>query len=428
MKEPGKFLARGASLLAVSLVASLAVSGVADGAARYDRSFGVGGIKMVRESLAGGFFDVTMGGNGKLLATGWRSIKRCGREPVVVRFHANGRVDRSYGGTGVAPGSERCLGIGQKIVVGPGGTTVLVSRSDPPFGLAHPGIFAYRLDSGGNLSKTWGSKNRPGRAFAGVLRDEDLTSTRRGKTLISGNVTRKSFGTIVRLDRNGRRDRTLTGDERTRTDLRGVIQLGEKGGVEIKIYALKALGSGKFLAAATIDQKMVALGFTSSGALDGSFGTGGIARIPAGRQGADRTVFADLALDHHGRIVLAGFVKTKPPRGRKVRRTQVVKLSRDGRVLDTFGNHGITRLEHVELSDAVVQRDGSIVIRGFNRLVRLTPSGKLDKSFFRGGYFSQPEDVRDLDVDRAGRLLEAGSFYGKDGIYGHAGLARILPR
>ena len=138
--------------------------------------------------------------------------------------------------------------------------------------------------------------------------------------------------------------------------------------------------------------------FTPSGALDATFGSGGISYFysPAVTDPSSWGVGTGIATLPSGKIVLVG--RFQPAAGHRV--TYVAQLLADGSLDATFGTGGLTL---VDMSPAypfaqgrkiVVQPDGKLVVAGNGNdalgnfvamLFRFLPTGSLDAGFGSGG-------------------------------------------
>jgi len=180
--------------------------------------------------------------------------------------------------------------------------------------------------------------------------------------------------------------------------------------------------------------------YTSSGALDGSFGEGGWAELDLGGASFAHAV----AVQRDGRIVVAGeagcalstcftLARFMPDGG--------IDHSFAGGVVHTpFATYGSSRAY-----DVAVQPDGKIVVVGMRfagndasddeqfAVARYLPDGSLDKSFSRDGLVSIDFGYGDSDADAVtvqpnGRILVAGNGK-RSGSWtaGDFAVARLLP-
>jgi uncharacterized delta-60 repeat protein len=182
----------------------------------------------------------------------------------------------------------------------------------------------------------------------------------------------------------------------------------------------KLLVGGTACEGATCD--MLVARYTPDGALDGSFGSGGIARVRFGACGDDppRAGALDLALEPGGAIVAAGAACT----GESYSDAAAIRLGADGSLDGSFGDGGRASIELGDFGSEAygveIDADGRIVLGGSSQLsetpnlvARLTRDGRPDPSFDGDGVRLLPrvgEGSGGLDVgvlpDR--RVLLAG--------------------
>ncbi len=152
-----------------------------------------------------------------------------------------------------------------------------------------------------------------------------------------------------------------------------------------RAYATAIQSDGKIIAVGTANGNFAVARYTVTGALDASFGTGGIVTTPIGVGGA---VARAIAIQADGKIVVAGYYQAGP-----LNKIAVVRYSNGGSLDSTFGTGGIVTTSIGANNDfayaVAVQSDGKIVIAGSSNdgtkdlfaLVRYTAVGVLDTSF-----------------------------------------------
>ena len=151
--------------------------------------------------------------------------------------------------------------------------------------------------------------------------------------------------------------------------------------------------------------------FTSGGALDTTFGIGGIQTTYL----ASSVVYVDdLAIDSTGAIVVLGRTSAS-------REFFVAKYSASGVLVTGFGNQGLilnTSHEITEISAVAIDSLDRIVVAGtatFNHalLVRYLPSGAIDASFGIGGVRLSPALTgAGMTIDSANRIVVVGTDTG----------------
>jgi uncharacterized delta-60 repeat protein len=166
----------------------------------------------------------------------------------------------------------------------------------------------------------------------------------------------------------------------------------------------------------------VVVRFLRNGALDPSFGDGGVLRLDLGRN--DR--LAAVALDGAGRIVLAG---TSWGRSSALRRSRmlIARLMPDGQLDGSFADHGLRATElggGAAAEDLELKPHGGILVAGSERtaerkarfaLLKLDSTGHLDPSFGGDGVhligFGPRRDAHGvaLNLDARGRITVGGT-------------------
>ena len=165
--------------------------------------------------------------------------------------------------------------------------------------------------------------------------------------------------------------------------------------------------------------------YTSTGALDPSFGTGGMVVYSS----SYFSWVTGLALQSDGKIVVVGYggdgvVGGGASQGRSI---FVLRFTSAGALDWSFGNFGIVKTNIRDgacAEDVAVQNDGKIVVAGFSYsssagkedmvLVRYTTTGALDTNFGTGGKVVTPvgssEDwARSVAVQSDEKIVIAGS-------------------
>jgi uncharacterized delta-60 repeat protein len=149
---------------------------------------------------------------------------------------------------------------------------------------------------------------------------------------------------------------------------------------------------------------------------------------------ANGAVADAVAIDHHDRIVVAGYTLTDQPD------IALARFTPSGRLDPTFGNGGkvVTDLGANDYAfDLAIQDDGGIVVVGerqaatTDRMVvqRYRPNGTLDPDFGAGGtvltgFGRRFQSANAVAIAPAGRILVAGST--SNGITSRSAVARYL--
>jgi uncharacterized delta-60 repeat protein len=162
--------------------------------------------------------------------------------------------------------------------------------------------------------------------------------------------------------------------------------------------------------------EIVATRMTPSGALDPTFGNGGIATFAIGVNAGDDSGDA-LALQPDGKLVIVGWVD---PTGTGRTEFAAVRLESNGSLDPTFGTGGVTTLPIgvTAIANAVaIEPDGDIVIGGCANtghkafaVAQLNPDGTLDTSFGTAGIttLSPTGCAWGIAVQTNGQIVVAG--------------------
>ena len=178
----------------------------------------------------------------------------------------------------------------------------------------------------------------------------------------------------------------------------------------------KIVVAGRARAAGGSAMAMAVARYRREGTLDPSFGQGGIVLIDA----AGASSANALALQADGRIVLAGRSDT-PQDGSRL---TLARVDRDGALDPSFGDGGIVHtipiVDPVAEAHAVaVQGDGKIVVAGVwgcaLLVARYGTSGAPDPSWGEAGSISRPVSceffrIHDLVITSTGKVVVPGSF------------------
>jgi uncharacterized delta-60 repeat protein len=215
-----------------------------------------------------------------------------------------------------------------------------------------------------------------------------------GKLVAVGSSGRSVLHTDVGLARfkaNGRLDagfakggtRTIDFARRNRSDAASAVAIQRNGRIVVTGFAARSSNSSKLLVAR----------FKPSGRLDPTFSRDGRTKIAfPGRAGAGGEA---LAIQRDGRIVVAGSVSSRSGGD-----MAVVRLTPNGRLDRTFSGDGRRTIRFPrevggsEASGVAIRRDGMIVVGGFSveaghgrdfAVASLRPDGDLDRHFSNDG-------------------------------------------
>jgi len=393
---------RRSPLVVMLLLAVLAVPGLGSAApGDLDPSFGSGG-KVESASLGGVVNDAVVQSDGKILVVGG----------TLARLNADGSPDTSFGVGGLADGgtgtaSGNAIGLqadGKIVIVGYPNTPPYdgfrVARYtpsgalDPTFGvggttttdmgtLAFPTDLAIsngkivvvgitdqtetsnriavaRYTSKGALDPTFGNGGKVFTRFPGtsIASAEAVTILSSGKILVvgaAGPISSSDFA-LVRYYSNGALDNTFGSGGRVRTNL-GMGDFGEA----IAVQPNGKIVVGGYTTDNQLDTRFALARYTSNGALDPGYGTGGIVRTSF----SDGAAANEVVIQSDAKIVAIGsrFHGENPGVFALARYTTAGVLDTtfggDGRVTTTFTNDAFA-------VGGVVQPDGKILAVGTN--------------------------------------------------------------
>lgn len=194
----------------------------------------------------------------------------------------------------------------------------------------------------------------------------------------------------------------------------------------------------------TVDSNLAIVRFTTTGALDTTYGTGGISRVDLGPSGTStRDSLWGAARDATDRVVLFG---SKKGDGERIDADRVVvRLTPSGALDESFATKGVHTLNLANLGDqarnGIVQPDGKIVASGYVSqptgvgtqsanaivLLRLSDTGTADLTFGSKGVVNSsplksadPENVEWGFAEAYGAALQSTGKYVTTG-YGRPG-------
>jgi uncharacterized delta-60 repeat protein len=362
------------------------------------------------------------------------------------RVSLAGSLDPTFGSGGVVAQSS-----GGGIALQPDGKIVVSSGS---------ALARYLPD--GSFDPSFGTGGQVGANAAALALQPD------GKIVVAG---RNNYGgtpnqfTLARYDSNGSLDTSFGTDGTTTTAIPTSLDASwTPWGAGVA--ALAVLPDGKVLAAGSArwhaglyqeEGGFVLARYTPAGALDPTFGDGGIVEtfgwdadlfgmvvLPDGKIVATGTIDGghpdystkiaiagyepDGSLDYpysepptygrlsggpaalqHGKIVVAGSI-----RHYKQTFPVVARYGTDGVLDKTFGRHGYAEFQRTQFAPGAVvtQNDGKILVAGYSNrggtVLRLLPNGRLDPSFGGRGFVAFGPGASSLALQQDGKILVGG--------------------
>lgn len=287
-----------------------------------DSSFGYFGLSDIPDGLSGGVRAVALQRDGKIVAAG----NEVNPDPTLpnaaglVRYNTDGTLDRSFGRNGriyLRIGHEADL---DTIAVQPGGD-IVAGGSGEVRGVKVFVVARFLPD--GFPDPSFGTNGVATRTFGGSTTQEctSLSVQGNGDIVAVGSTDRQIV--VERLLPSGALD--------PRFGMGGIVMLDPAGG-PASAGAMALQSDGRIVIGGTLNYNFGVIRLTTGGALDPTFGSGGVVRtIIAGGSTA-----AALLLDRQGRIVLGG---TSDDAGLPI----LARYLPGGRLDTTFGAGGITR-------------------------------------------------------------------------------------
>ena len=379
-----------------------------------DLSFGIDGkvltkITKNRDDIGQ---SVTVQSNGKTIVIG-NSFNTIGYSDIgIVRYKANGRLDKTFNGTGkqlIKNAFCNVVKVQQDGKIAIGGSVAIGSTT--AFGL-------WRLNSDGTLDNTFGVNGYQEVKFGGYVICFAMTLQNDGKILIGGNDGNFYAGNssliIARLNTDGTLDNTFSGDGKFSFNL-------TKKSLTCKEILLQP--DGKIIAAGVLDtvrdpvfiNEFYAMRINSDGTVDGTFGNGGYTRAKA----TTSDVAYSAALLPDGRTVMSGFSDFG-----SYNRASVLALNADGTVDNAFGTNGWVYPDFYGGSGiftaTMAQTNGKIILAGviYNTnatssigLARLNDDGTFDLTFAHAGrdtFFNGGIYCNDATMQNDGKIVVTG--------------------
>jgi len=353
--------------------------------------------------------DLAVQEDGKIVVVGHTSLNSTGNGFAVARYRADGTPDSSFGTRGKVTtdvSQDEGADVGRAVVVQPDGKIVVAGTS----GTSPTDIAVVRYNSDGTLDDTFGNGGTMITDLSSIDRAFDVAL--QGKSndiLVAGQTSTSTSGNdfaVVRYDANGALDGTFGTGGVVATDF------GSNASDSARALAVEP-SSGEIVVAGGASSDFAVARYDANGAPDQEFGTGGVVTTDFGSNGS----FAnDIAIQEDGKIVVAGHVAATTDDDFAVTRynengTLDQEFDHDGRVTVDFG--GFDFAEGLALQD-----DGRMVLAGNNlggsnfALARLNDDGSPDASFHNDGKlvtdFGGFDRANGLALQHDGRIVAAG--------------------
>jgi len=377
------------SRLMLTLCAALAHLATPAGVAAFpgdlDTTWGGGGI--VRRELAANAsaWTLTEQPDGAVLV-GVRELAPAPRVFRIARHAADGALDPTFGTGGEVitsfPGEDAHL---EAVLVQPDGKIVAVGTTIGS-GLA---VAMVRYLPSGALDPSFGTGGVVQELAAYSPQVFDAALAPDGDILVGSTASLGGTGTdfgVARFNPDGSLDTAFGTGGLTSANVSAAPTPNDFGTALLPQFDGRIVVAGYYIGATSNDVAVAR--FTTAGALDPSFGTSGIARIPVA--GTHEAIAAAALQVVDGKIVLAGHRQLSPTDFDQL----VLRLAANGALDVGFGASGEIETDFggFDAADGVaIQPSGEIVVAGGGgvapdtTLVRYTANGALDPGFGVGG-------------------------------------------
>jgi uncharacterized delta-60 repeat protein len=401
-----------------------------------DGDFGDDGLALIDFGGSDYGYGVAIDADGAIVAVGstQSSLRKGDFDFALARLTAAGTLVATFGDGGLvrtdfpvlAAGGAEVFG-SQSVAVQTDGKIVVAGYAVKPIDVGTKGALydfaVVRYNPDGSLDTTFGDNGRTVIDLGGSDRGHAVALDAVGNIVVVGTTSSVVMGgpqfAVVRLTAAGALDKKF-GDG-------GVARVGFAD-VRFTPYALAIDLAGKITVAGDVYHlisgryEFAAFRLTSSGAVDASYGTGGLSRVKSGADGHGYSA----ALDTAGNLVIVG---TSYDSTVGQNNFAVARLTPSGVPDVGFGAGGVAVLDfagHDEAYGVAIDPAGNIVVSGTSSgvnsptdsniaLARLTPTGSLDGSFGTGGQllvdFGSEDVGSGVTLDPGGYIVVVGSAY-----------------
>ena len=374
-----------------------------------DLSFSGDGKVTTDVGGTGGAGAVAIQSDGKIVVAGVSD-----GDVTLFRYNSNGALDSIFSGDGKVVTNVGDTSSASEIAIQSDGKIVVAGSSQ----LGDSRILLIRYNSNGSLDTTFSGD---GIATIDVSEGEDRASAvaiQSDGKIVAAGLTEAPNGTfniiLLRFNSNGTLDTTFSGDGIVVTDLTPSDDIASGVAIQSNNRIVVVGRTGGLLAA---NGDIVLARYNSNGALDTSFGAGGVSiRDLGGNESATA-----LAIQSDGKIVTAG------PTGNGD--FLLLRSNSDGTLDNTFGGgDGVVTTDFSSGTGGAravaIQADGKIVAAGLASgssstdfaIARYNSNGTLDATFSGDGILTTNFSSNSSDFANAmaiqqhnGRIVAAGS-------------------
>ena len=365
--------------MAISAICALASPAWA---ASLDPTFGTAGIASTAFGYYGAAAKVIVQPDGRIVTAGQDAFG----DFALARYTTSGALDTSFNGTGkvTTTPAGTCSGQARALALQSDGKIVVAGTSCPNFNsIRNFTLYRYNID--GSLDTTFGTSGKVTINFSAGS-SEALAVAVQGSSIWVAGYAGSSFA-LARLTSSGALDYTFGSGSGFVTTMVGTDTAFANS------LAIQADGKPVLAGYASSSGTVFALTrYTTSGALDTTFGTGGkVLTHVAGTLSGNGALAMSVAIQGDGKIVAGGYAKSTASGYYQL---AVARYTSAGALDSTFGAGTGSVLTAVGSSDAIgndvaIDANGGIIIGGYattgsyRQLVlnRYNSSGNQDYSF-----------------------------------------------
>lgn len=351
-------------------------------AASLDPMFGTAGITSTPFPYYGSAARVVIQPDGRIVAAGQDAYG----DFALTRYTTNGALDTSFNGTGkvTTMPSGSCSGQARALALQQDGKIVAAGTSCPNFNSIR-NFTVYRYNTDGSLDTTFGSSGKVTINFSAGASEAYAVAVQGSSIWVAGYAG--SGFALARLTSSGMLDYSFGSGTGMVTTPVGT------GTAFANSLAIQADGKPVLAGYASSSGTVFALTrYTTSGALDTTFGTGGkVLTHVAGTSSGNGALAMSVAIQSDGKIVAGGYAKSTASGYYQL---AVARYTSAGALDSTFGAGTGCVLTAVGSSDAIgndvaIDANGGIIIGGYATagsyrqlaLNRYDSSGNQDYSF-----------------------------------------------
>jgi uncharacterized delta-60 repeat protein len=354
-------------------------------------SFGTGGI--VTTSVTG--YDTALAvaiqpADQKIVAAGYMLAPNGAENAFgVARYTTSGSLDTSFNGAGYASTTFNSASTdygdtADAVALQANGAIVLGGQAftwNTKLGHYQSTFALARWKPDGTLDSSFGKGGKVTTSFGTNQSNvENLAITSTGKILAMGSdIYTGTHVALARYNTNGSLDTTFGTSGTTLLDVKVSIG-GTQYDFSPSAGAVEADGS--ILMTGSAGGQAVLAHFTANGALDTSFGTGGVVTTAVGTN----AVGSSIAMETDGTAVVAGYTVVGGSY-----ETLVIRYNSDGSLDSNFGGgagYVTTSSWSTSVNGLLIQPNGQIVVLGTGLtfvVLRFNTDGSLDSGFGTGG-------------------------------------------